>query len=158
MTDEEKKDLYAVLEVARDAAADAIRKAYRQLARRFHPDVNPGDHEAEERFKSISQAYAVLSDPERKRNYDEFGEVALEGGFDAEKARQARDAFGRQFGGRGQAGGFAEHGESFHFDGLDDLFSDLYQRRGWGQVPHHRRGADLEAELELEFLEAARGG
>jgi DnaJ-class molecular chaperone len=158
VTDEEKKDLYAVLGVARDADEDAIRKAYRQLARRFHPDVNPGDHEAEERFKSVSQAYAVLSDPERRRNYDEFGEISLEGGFDADRARQAREAFGQHFGGHGHPGGFAERGESFHFDDLEDLFSDLYRRRGWGDVPRHRRGTDLEAQLELEFLDAARGG
>ncbi len=84
MTDEEKQDLYGVLEVARDADEEAIRKAYRHLARCSHPDVNPGDAEAEERFKAVSEAYAVLSDEEKRRNYDEFGEVSLEAGFDAD--------------------------------------------------------------------------
>ena len=86
MADGAKKDLYGMLGVPRDADEDAIRKAYRQLARRYHPDVNPGDEEAEETFKTISEAYAVLSDPERRRNYDEFREISLEGGFDAERA------------------------------------------------------------------------
>jgi DnaJ-class molecular chaperone len=159
VTEEEKKNLYGVLGVERGSDEEAIRKAYRRLARRYHPDVNPGDAEAEERFKTISEAYAVLSDPERRRNYDEFGEVSLEGGFDAEKARQAREAFGRRFGAGDPFGGFsAREGESFHFDNLDDLFSDLFSRRGWGEVPRERRGADLEAGLDLDFVDAARGG
>ena len=92
--------LQAVAVVARDADADTIRKAYRKLAREHHPDVNPGDDAAEERFKEISQAYSVLSDAERRSHYDEFGDVSLEGGFDPEAARRARDAFGarRQWG------------------------------------------------------------
>src|SRR3972149_1421710 len=104
----EKRDLYEVLGVARDVAADALRKAYRKLARRHHPDVNPGDEAAEERFKEISEAYDVLSDPVKRRNYDEFGEISLQGGFDPERARHARKAFGARFGGEpGQgAGGF----------------------------------------------------
>ncbi|MCH7708462.1 MAG: DnaJ domain-containing protein [Myxococcales bacterium] len=168
MTDEQKKDVYAVLGVARDADEDGIRKAYRQLARRYHPDVNPGDQEAEERFKAISTAYSVLSDADRRRDYDEFGEISLEAGFDAEKARQAREAFGARFGGGpgdgpgsqpfGFDGGFGRHaGESFHFDNLEGLFSDLFSRRGWQGAPA-RRGRDLEAELELDFMDAACGG
>jgi DnaJ-class molecular chaperone len=153
VTDGAKKDLYGVLGVSRDADEDAIRKAYRQLARRYHPDVNPGDEEAEESFKAISEAYAVLSDPERRRNYDEFGEISLEGGFDADKARQA---FGRRFGAGGRGGGFfARGGESFHFDDLEGLFSDLFARSGG---PRGRRGADHEAEIELDFVDAVRGG
>lgn len=155
MTDEEKQDLYGVLGVARDADEDAIRKAYRHLARCYHPDVNPGDAEAEERFKAVSEAYAVLSDEEKRRNYDEFGEVSLEAGFDADRARRAREAFGRRF---GEGAHFEAGREGFHFGGLDDLFSDLFSRRGWGDVPRARRGHDLEAELELDFLDAARGG
>ena len=147
MADGAKKDLYGELGVSRDADEDAIRKAYRQLARRYHPDVNPGDEEAEESFKTISEAYAVLSDPERRRNYDEFGEISLEGGFDAERARQA---FGRRFGAGGRGGGpFARSGESFHFDNLEGLFSDLFARSGG---PRGRRGVDHEAEIELETV------
>jgi DnaJ-class molecular chaperone len=154
---EDKKDLYGVLGVDRSADEDAIRKAYRKLARRHHPDVNPGDASAEERFKAISEAYAVLSDPERRRNYDEFGEISLEVGFDAAKAREVREAFGRRFGPEHAPGGRGGAGEAFRFGGLDDLFSDLFAQRGWEEA-RHARGADLEAELELDFLDAARGG
>ena len=72
-----EKDLYRTLGVARDASADAIKKAYRQIARENHPDVNPGDHAAEERFKSASEAYEILSDATKRNNYDEFGEAAM---------------------------------------------------------------------------------
>ncbi len=152
-----KRDLYEVLGVARDAGADEIRKVYRKLARRHHPDVNPGDAAAEEAFKAVSQAHAVLSDVDRRRDYDEFGEVALEVGFDAEKAREARASFEQRFG-DGSTGFGSGGGESFQFDGLEDLFSDLYARRGWSEGPRGRRGPDLEAELELDFLEAVCGG
>jgi curved DNA-binding protein len=156
VADGAKKDLYGVLGVSRGADEDAIRKAYRQLARRYHPDVNPGDEEAEESFKAISEAYAVVSDPVRRRNYDEFGEVSLEGGFDSEKARRARETFGRRFGAGGHGGGsFARGGESFHFDNLEGLFSDLFSRSGG---PRGRRGVDQEAEIELDFVDAVRGG
>ena len=149
-----KRDLYEVLGVARDADAEQIRKAYRKLARRHHPDVNPGDAAAEEEFKVVSEAHAVLADEDRRRDYDEFGEIALEVGFDAEKAREA---FGRRFG-AGSAGFAGEGAEGFQFGGLEDLFSDLFARRGWSEAPRGRRGPDLEAELELDFLEAVCGG
>src|ERR1051326_7362724 len=86
-----KKDLFAVLGVKRDASADDIKKAYRKLARKHHPDVNPGNKQAEERFKEISFANDVLSDPEKRKIYDEFGSEGLQSGFDAERARQYRD-------------------------------------------------------------------
>ncbi len=164
-----KKDLYQALGVARDASEDTIRKAYRRLARKYHPDVNPGDQGAEERFKEISEAYAVLSNTEKRRLYDEFGEVSLEAGFDAEGARRAREAFESRFGaggaGRAAGGGFGgPGGEEFAYGDLDDLLGDLFARRGWSGGPGGprrgggRRGADLEATLELDLQEAARGG
>ena len=82
MAEPAKRDLYQILGVARDASEDVIRKAYRKLARRHHPDVNPNDKGAEDKFKEISHAYSVLSDTEKRRAYDEFGEVSQEGGFD----------------------------------------------------------------------------
>jgi curved DNA-binding protein len=156
----QERDLYSILGVARDADEGTIRKAYRQLARRYHPDVNPGDSDAEDRFKDISRAYDVLSDADKRRNYDEFGEVSLQGGFDADKARQAREAFASRFGREGPQDfrGFEAEGSGrTEFGGLDDLFSDLFSRRGWGDVRRERRGSDLEAELELDFVDAARG-
>jgi DnaJ-class molecular chaperone len=156
------QDLYAILGVERGADEESIRKIYRQLARRYHPDVNPGDTAAEDKFKEISHAYDVLSDPAKRRNYDEFGEVSLQGGFDAEKARRAREAFSARFGAEGRQApeGFEGRAgdEAFHFEGVDDLFSDLFARRGWGSPARERRGRDLEAEIELEFMDAARGG
>jgi len=148
-----RRDLYAVLEVDRKADADAIRKAYRQLARKFHPDHNPGDKAAEERFKEISEANAVLSDPEKRALYDEFGEVSLQAGFDAEAARAAQ----RGFGGFARS---AEFGGDEGFGGMpfEDLLGGMFgararrggRSRGWP-------GEDLEISLELDFLEAAKG-
>ncbi len=152
MTDR-KRDLYEVMGVARDADPDALRKAYRKLARKFHPDASPGDKKAEERFKEISHAYDVLSDAEKRKAYDEFGDVSLQAGFDAEAARQAQGAFGQRFGGPGGPGG---PGAEFEFGDVEDLLGRFFARGAGAEF--RGRGADVEAELELDFLEAARGG
>jgi DnaJ-class molecular chaperone len=152
-----KKNLYEILGVARDADADTIRNAYRKLARQYHPDVNPDDAAAEERFKEISQAYAVLSDAEKRSQYDEFGDVALNSGFDAEAARRARETFGARFGGA-EAPHFS--GE-FSFGDLDDLFGGVFSRDGERAAhwqPRPARGPDLHASISLDFLDAALGG
>jgi curved DNA-binding protein len=162
MPPEKERDLYAVLGVARDADAETLRKAYRKLARRYHPDVNPGDKSAEDKFKQISEAYDVLSDATKRRNYDEFGEISLQGGFDAEQARRAREAFGARFGtGEGPGAGYRTFrgGEAFEFGDLDDLLGRFgFGGRGASGRAAGLRGADVEATLELDFLEAARGG
>jgi len=152
------RDLYSILGVPRDCDPDTLRSAYRKLARQYHPDVNPGDQSAEDRFKEISQAYDVLSDAEKRRNYDEFGEVALEAGFDATRAREAKERFDARFGQRGPGGGFATPGaESFQFGDLDDLLGRFFRGRG-GEGELRTRGSDVVASLELDLLDALRGG
>ena len=140
-------DLYAALGVARDIDEDALRKAYRKLARENHPDLRPDDDAAEERFKQVSRAYSVLSDPGKRELYDQFGEASLEAGFDAEAAHQAREAFG----------GFAGRGDGFRTGfSFDELLGGLF-----GRFDDPRRtsraGPDLHAALNLDFLDATRG-
>ncbi|MFQ5515104.1 MAG: molecular chaperone DnaJ [Myxococcota bacterium] len=134
-----KRDYYETLGVDRSATGDELKKAYRKLAHRYHPDKNPEDREAEARFKEASEAYAVLSDPEKRSAYDRMGHAAFEGGAGA-------DPFA----------GFDPFGS------FSDLFSeffgaDLFGRRGRGRRSA-RRGADLRYDLEIEFEVAARGG
>lgn len=157
------KDYYSILGVKKDAPASEVKKAYRKLARKYHPDVNPGDKQAEERFKSISEAYDALSDPEKRKIYDEFGEDGLRSGFDPEQARrykqwneQAARSHGRGgFSGFGQGASFDPSG--FKYSGFEDVFSDLFG--GASQAPKGpTRGQDIESELELNFNTAINGG
>jgi curved DNA-binding protein len=151
---ERTQSLYETLGVARDVDADALRKAYRKLAKKFHPDANPGNKSAEERFKLISRAYDVLSDPEKRAAYDEFGDVALQAGFDPAAARRAQADFGQAFRGT--------HGPGFEFGGaggMEELLGRMFGGAGGrGGFARGMRGPDVEAELELEFLEAVQGG
>lgn len=145
-----EKDLYATLGVSRSASADDIKKAYRKLARRYHPDVNPGNKEAEERFKEISVAYDALSDPEKRKQYDEFGWDGLRAGFDAASAREAREraASAEAFGTRAAAGGFGRYAS------FDDIFGDIF---GAEARPGPQPGADAESPFEIDLLDAIRG-
>lgn len=128
-----KRDYYEVLEVSRGAGADEIKKAYRKLARQYHPDANPGDRKAEEKFKEIAEAYEILSDPEKKANYDRFGHAATEGqGFNG------FGGFGTDFGGFG--------------DIFDMFFGGATRARNGPQ-----KGADIRADIEISFKEAAFG-
>jgi molecular chaperone DnaJ len=134
-----KRDYYEVLGVPRGADDDAIKKAYRKLALENHPDRNPGNHEAEKRFKDAAEAYAVLSDPQKRQRYDQFGHAGVDangGGFHS--AEDVFAAFGDLFGGHG--GGFFEQ------------FFGGGARRGRG-----RRGASLKVDLELTLEEVATG-
>lgn len=149
----EAKDLYRVLGVSRTATAEEIKKAYRKLARRYHPDVNPGNKDAEARFKDIAQAHDVLSDPEKRKLYDQFGMDALQAGFDAARAR-AQEEWARQ-----QAAGGPFREETFRsgfgrYGNFEDIFGDLF---GGAARAGPQPGQDTEASLEIGLLEAIRG-
>jgi len=152
------QDLYAVVGVARTASQDDIRSAYRQLARKLHPDVNPGDAAAEARFKEVSAAYSVLSDEKKRRLYDEFGDAALQANFDEQRLEQIR-----RYGGLGGGTPFDfDQWSQTHFagGGLDELLANLmggrFARGGPRRGP--TRGADVEAELTIDLALAVRGG
>ena len=139
---ENKRDYYEVLGVDRSADDAALKKAYRALAKKYHPDMNPGDAEAEKKFKEASEAYAVLSDPEKRRQYDQFGHAAFEQG------------------GPGGFGGF----DGFNFSGdmgdiFGDIFGDLFggsKRRG-GASRGPMQGANLRTSVRITFEEAISG-
>ncbi|HTO97021.1 MAG TPA: DnaJ C-terminal domain-containing protein [Myxococcales bacterium] len=154
------KDPYSVLGVAKTASAEEIKKAYRKLAKKLHPDMNPGDRKAEERFKEVSGAFEVLGDPKKRSLYDEFGEISTRPGFDEEKAREfQRQAQAGGFGGRG-FGGFAG-GESFDPSDLGSMFEDLFGRRQGARARRAHAeaapGDDAEASLEVDLRDAVLG-
>ena len=137
---EQKRDYYEVLGVDRGADEGAIKKAYRALAKKYHPDMNPGDKEAEKKFKEASEAYAVLSDGDKRRQYDQFGHAAFEGG-----------------GAGGGFGGFDFNGADFG-DIFGDIFGDLFgggrsRRASNGPM----RGANIRTSVRITFEEAVFG-
>ena len=136
---EQKRDYYEVLGVERGADDATIKKAYRQLAKKYHPDMNPGDEEAEKKFKEASEAYAVLSDPDKRRQYDQFGHSAFEGG------------------GAGGFGGFDFGGADFS-DIFGDIFGDFFgggSRSSRSNGP--MKGANLRTSVRITFEEAVFG-
>lgn len=140
---ESKRDYYEVLGIGRDADDAAIKKAYRVLAKKYHPDMNPGDAEAEKKFKEASEAYAVLSDPEKRRQYDQFGHAAFEGGA----------------GGAGGFGGFDFSGADFS-DIFGDIFGDLFGgggRRGGRANNGPMKGTNIRKSIRITFEEAVFG-
>lgn len=159
-------DLYSVLGVSRSASEDEIKKAYKKLARKYHPDLNK-DSGAEDKFKEINGAFEVLGNPDKRRMYDEFGEDAIKIGFDPEKARQYRawsSHMGQGFGGGRPGGGmggdpFAGMGGMGGMGGLGDIFSEIFGGGGPGaqRAARPRAGADVAAEITIDLLDALRG-
>ena len=139
---EQKRDYYEVLGVDKNADDAALEKAYRALAKKYHPDMNPGDKEAEKKFKEASEAYAVLSDPEKRRQYDQFGHAAFDGGA----------------GGAGGFGGFDFNGADFG-DIFGDIFGDLFggRRGSAGARSGPMKGANLRTSVRITFEEAVFG-
>jgi len=143
------ESLYDTLGVAKTATADEIRKAYRKLARKHHPDVNPGDASAEAAFKKLSAAYDVLSDHKKRKAYDEFGDDSLQSGFDPEKAREyARWQDTRQQ----RSSRFGDEEGPIDFD-----FADFFAGRGGRGARGPSRGSDLHAQVEIELRQAIEG-
>ncbi|MFV8756245.1 DnaJ C-terminal domain-containing protein [Nannocystaceae bacterium ST9] len=161
------KDLYQALGVDRSASQDDIKKAYRKLTIELHPDKNPGNKAAEERFKDVSNAYEVLGDADRRGLYDEFGEMSLTQGFDAERARtykQARQGYGGYPGGGYSGGGFSDFGDA-RGTSFDDLLSQMF---GGGRVnmggdpfgrgpARARKGQDVQGEIRVSLLDSLLG-
>lgn len=145
------RDYYRILGVDRTASREDIRKAYRKLARKYHPDINPGNNKTEGKFKEISVAHDILSDPKKRKLYDEFGEAGLAAGFDAKNARSYRQWQEEAK----RAGG----GYEFKAKNLGDLFGNLGNMFGSsrGKQTGPIRGSDVEATLEIDFLDAVRG-
>ena len=179
-----ERDFYKILGVERTADEKEIKKAFRKLAKKYHPDTNQGNASAEQRFKEINEAYDVLGDPKKRSLYDKYGEMAFREGFDPE-AYEAyrRQGFGGASGGgfyrNGYQGGFSENGfgnggfgrsgfssggfggngsySQFHFDGdMEDLFSGLFGRDGQFRKGSSK-GADLRAEVSITLEEAVTG-
>ena len=168
-----KRDYYEVLGVDRKADAAAIKKAYRGLAKRYHPDVNAGDAKTEEKLKEVNEAYEVLKDEEKRKLYDKYGMVAFEPGFSPEAYEAQRSA---GTGSWRQSGGWHRDTGNFHFgsgDGADffgDMFSDLFgdgtqsksaRRAGNYNAGHYgagfTRGSDAEADVTISFDDAVTG-
>ena len=138
----EKRDYYEVLGVDRNADEETIKRAYRKLAKKYHPDVNPGDKDAAEKFAEASEAYSVLSDPDKRRQYDQFGHAAFENG------------------GAGGAGGFGgfDFNDIFGSGGFGDIFGDIFGGGGRSSANNGpRRGASLRAIVHISFEEAVFG-
>ncbi|MFS8890056.1 DnaJ C-terminal domain-containing protein [Synechococcus sp. R55.2] len=159
------KDYYKILGVSKTATADEVKQAYRRLARKYHPDVNPNDKAAEEKFKDINEAYEVLSDPSKRRQYDQFGQYYQQGGF-----RSSRDAytyssspFSQDFGGSGFGGSGVDFSQFDDFqDFIDQLLgrvrSQTTDRSSGFSGSSGNTSYDAEATIQISIPEAFEGG
>ena len=143
----EKRDYYEVLGVAKTATDDEIKKAYRKLAKQYHPDLNPGDATAEAKFKEVGEAYEILSDKEKRARYDQFGHAGVDPSY-----------------GGGQ-GGYSRYQQYEHgdFGDFGDIFGDIFGGFGFGGSTRTRnpngpvRGNDVNVRIQLTFMEAVKG-
>lgn len=143
-----KQDFYSTLGVSRTASEEEIKRAYRKLAIQFHPDKNPGNKKAEDKFKEITEAYETLSDTKKREQYDQFGHQYQSAGFGG--AHQGGNPFGGGF------GGFNQGGESFQ-DIFGDVFGDIFNQRQNPRTRKAQKGSDLRYTLNISFEEAASG-
>ena len=149
-----KRDFYEVLGIDKNADEATIKKAYRKLAKKYHPDMNKGNPNAEKIFQEVTEAYEVLGDPKKRKLYDEYGPISLEAGFDPEKMKQAQ--YGNPFGNGGfyQSYSSGEPGsgyQEFHFDGssdMDDILDNCLEKKVDSTEPEV-----LAEEADLEVLE-----
>lgn len=146
------KDFYGILGVSKNASKEEIKKAYRKLARKWHPDINPGNKEAEQKFKDISYAYGCLSNEEKRKLYDEFGEDGLKSGFDAEKARHYGKWSSFQ-----QASQGTPQQEFGRYHSYEDLFGDLLDFGTGYSTDRPSRERDIEHDLTIDLLSALKG-
>ena len=156
-----KRDCYDVLGVKKNATDKEIKSAYRKLAKKYHPDANPGDKRAEEKFKELSEAYDILKNPEKRKLYDRFGHAAFDetmagqGAYGQQGAQQSYGSGWYDFGTTGNGGQYREY--HFSSDDLGDIFGDFFGGFGKGAHTGGNKGADIETEMTISFDEAAFG-
>ena len=156
-----KRDCYDVLGIKKNATDKEIKSAYRKLAKKYHPDANPGDKRAEEKFKELSEAYDILKNPEKRKLYDRFGHAAFDetmagqGAYGPQGAQQSYGSGWYDFGTTGNGGQYREY--HFSSDDLGDIFGDFFGGFGKGAHTGGNKGADIETEMTISFDEAAFG-
>jgi DnaJ-class molecular chaperone len=146
-------DPYQVLGVSKNASQEDIQQAYRKLAKKHHPDLNPGNKKAEERFKDIGTAYDILGDPEKRARFDR-GEI------DASGAERPQRRYYREYadaGSEGGAAGYASNQGFADFGDAEDVFAEFFRRGGGGRGTARMRGGDISYRLEVDFLDAVNG-